>query len=48
MPYLKEVPLTEQEKSFLKEYLERELQTQTLSNTSKKILINLITKLGNE
>lgn len=39
------IELTEQEADFIKEYFQQELENETLSNFSKKIMINIIQKL---
>lgn len=40
-----QIDLTEQESSFLEDYIRAELEQETLSRTSQKILTNLLIKL---
>ena len=39
------IEITEQEADFIKEYFQQALEEETLSNFSKKIMINIIQKL---
>lgn len=40
------IELTEQEVAFLDDYLKQEIETEYLSETSRKIITNLIDKLN--
>ncbi len=42
------IELADQEADFIKEYFEAELENEQLSNFSKKIMLNVISKINNE
>lgn len=42
------IEFNEQEKNYLEDLLRHELETEVLSNTSQKIIINILEKLKNE